>query len=88
MGKEVRIGKITISSYLIEDENFHKILHELEFVPVRVEHCYAIDAFEYIGISPKFDEIEPGLETPEYQIIIHTENGVDSVEEIKRVTDG
>lgn len=40
------------------------------FVPLRVEHIYINDIFECEGYSPQFKEIEQGIVSPLYQLVI------------------
>lgn len=45
---------------------FADVLHNMRFIPLRVEFHYDRGAFEYIGLSPMFDEINVGEKVPEY----------------------
>ena len=63
-----RIGIFFISSTLIEDNDFHKILSKMEFVPLSVRHQGFRPAYEFIGYSSLFDLVENGIEAPTYNI--------------------
>lgn len=69
----MRIGSIKVSRRIYEDdlEILREFYSYLELVPLRVEHLYAEDAFNVIGNSPRFDELEEGLVAPEYEVIIN-----------------
>jgi len=68
--KDKRIGKFTIPHFLISEtpEDAYKLFKLLEFVPLRAECLFYIDAYEYVGYSPKFHPIEAGEEIPTYII--------------------
>lgn len=62
MIKDRRIGKFMVTIDLIEKsiESVAETLKLLEFVPLRVECLGWGGSYEYIGISPLFDEIDEG----------------------------
>jgi len=71
-----RIGKIYISNDIVKEDIFPDVLAFIQFVPLRVEYLAYRDQFEYIGISPMFDEIPPFVESSIYFLEITTkENG-------------
>jgi hypothetical protein len=44
------------------------LLGELQFIPTRVEFKFDSDCFEMVGMSPKFDALDAGEKTPEYEV--------------------
>lgn len=48
----------------------HGLFEFLKFIPYSVDYEFHMKRFKYIGISPLFDEIEEGVNSPEYDIII------------------
>jgi hypothetical protein len=66
----MRLGRFFISDSFVEDyETCSEVLSQMKFVPIRVEHLWGRGAFEYVGHSLLFEEIEFGSEIPEYAII-------------------
>ena len=67
-----RLGQFWVSKHLVETEGTEmaKVLAMLEFVPVRVNYFWEREAYQYLGHSPKFREITPNDQTPEYQIVV------------------
>lgn len=69
-----RLGQFWVSKHLVESEDDNeiaKVLALLGFVPVRVAYFWEREAYQYLGWSPMFREVETNEQTPEYQIIIH-----------------
>jgi len=66
------VGKFYITSDIISSESgieyVQKILALMQFVPTRVEFIYHKDVFEYIGLSPLFEDWPLSCEIPEYRI--------------------
>lgn len=67
-----RIGRFTIAAPLI-DTDCDQIMTEVmgACVVVRCEMLYAQGAFEYVAISPRFDEVDLGSEVPWYDVVLH-----------------
>ena len=67
-----QLGKFYISEELVRDnpEIVASAFKDLQLVPVRVEVLFAFKNIMYIGISPKFKEIEKGMIVPEYSVDI------------------
>lgn len=63
MVNQRRIGKIRISEDMLEQ--FWRI-NKLKFIPYVCEFIYLEKVFEYIGISPYFDEVIEGSRYPLY----------------------
>lgn len=80
-----RLGQFWVSKHLVEDETseLRQVLALLGFVPVRVTYFWEREAFQYLGHSPMFRQIEANSRTPEYAIVIrrpHHTNLVTRVE--------
>jgi len=77
-----RIGKMNIPNNIVEEENFPDVLATMQFIPLRVEYLAYRDQFEYIGISPMFDELPLYLEPETYLLIVTTteDNKIEKVE--------
>ncbi len=73
--KKRRIGRILIDMDFIDNRPLEivEMLHTIKFLVYRAEALYASRHMEYIGISPLFDEIEPGY-IPELYSIVATTN--------------
>jgi len=71
--KNRRLGKFTISSMMIErsPEIVRAVMGRC--IIVRCEMLFEFDALEYVAISPDFDEVQPGMISPKYDVI--TDNG-------------
>lgn len=66
-----RVGKFYISDELIKT-NYNLVKSVLSYVlPVECTHHYYCNQFEYIAISPFFDEVEVGCRLNEYRVIIN-----------------
>jgi hypothetical protein len=63
-----RVGKFTVPNDLVEHnyEYLVTVLSLLKFIPTRAESLYHSRAFEYVGFSPKFAEIQLEEEVPKY----------------------
>ena len=75
-------GKFYVEAKHVKDGSVFGLLKALMFVPYRVEMRYDIDAFEYIGSSPAFDEVDQGIMTPKY-IITYDGRRVVSIARVK-----
>ena len=64
------IGKFYVSKELNKESSFSKVLSLLRFVPLRVEYLAYRNAFEYIGLSPYFENSE-NCEPAEYGITVN-----------------
>ena len=72
-----RIGRIFIRREFLEDETIVEVFHLLRFVVLRAEAMWHKDGIEYIGTSPKFEEVPEGVMENEYKIIVFKEaNGI------------
>lgn len=63
-----RVGRFTIPVIMME-RNFpaaQMIFSRFEIFPVRCEHMYRRNEFEYIALSNYFDDVPPDHEMPEY----------------------
>lgn len=70
--KERRLGKFRVWGKYVHEapEQVAFLLASLQFVPYRVEMLAAYDNFEYVGVSPFFEEIDYGHEAVNYDIVI------------------
>ncbi len=68
-----RLGKFWVAKQLVEDASggAAQVLAALEFVPVRVNYFWEREAYQYLGHSPHFREVETNGQTPEYAIVVH-----------------
>lgn len=72
MSHSRRIGRFEVSGRCVNDtlEELQQILAYMKFVPLRVEFLFHKDVFDYIGISPLFENVEEGDVIPKYQLRI------------------
>lgn len=79
-----KVGKFYITSNFLETpsgiESISNILSKMQFVPTKVDFLYNEEKFEYIGISPLFNERKLGMYIPEY--VIDIVDGIPKVTEI------
>lgn len=54
-----------------------QLLCKMRFVPTRVEFHYDSNKFDMVGISPLFDELQPGEALPEY--VVESSKGNDGL---------
>jgi len=76
MNKNIRrVGKFRFSARLIEDTDYDILVEIMSnFVIIKCEYIYqSFRDFEYTAISHLFDEVEEGMEYPEYTILITRE---------------
>lgn len=67
----MRVGKFDVSDIIIYDyEKAKMIMNRLGAVILRAEHLPWRHTFEYYAISWQFADVEEGLATPEYRIMI------------------
>lgn len=73
---ENRFGRFSVNTHIVEDhtEEFADILAEMQFVPMKVERHYSNYSFEYIGYSPMFAKIEPGMVCPDYELVLERDD--------------
>lgn len=79
---EKRKGRFYISDGLIENEQLIEIFYHMKFIPLRVEYLFYQRAFEYIGISFLFEEVNTGEIIPEYEVIIDTKNNSYTIKKV------
>jgi hypothetical protein len=63
-------GRFYLQAKLIREDPkiVADILSDINFVPLRVEAMFHDDSIEYVGLSPRFDAVEPGKTYPTYDI--------------------
>jgi len=69
--KNRRVGKFYVTDEMVEEESFVKVLAKIGFVPLRVEHLGVEGRYEYIGISPLFNEAKKGYRISTYDVVVN-----------------
>ena len=69
-----RTGRFRIQKALIEEQPIvvYEVLSFLRFVPLEVTYNTGTQHYEYMGTSPKFDQISYGEPEPKYDIHLET----------------
>lgn len=83
-----RIGQFKMSSIIARDtpDIAAEILSIMGAVPVRVEHMWAMDIFEYTAISKMFRYASVGEITPKYEVeVTSNEEGFPASVSVKEV---
>lgn len=72
-----QIGTFYIDSNMVDKypEEVGELLALLNFVPVRCEYLYALNQFQYVGISNRFKELPFGTYVPEYIVNVTRSKG-------------
>lgn len=65
-----RIGKFNLSKFIVERDQQTAMAIMGRCVVVRCEHMFYRGTFEYLAISPEFDEIYHDEMPPRYDVII------------------
>ena len=73
------IGKFYVSQVLNETDEWMRVLHLMNFAPIHVKFMSDTDSYEYIGVSPMFEEVSEGTPIPEYVVVLSEENNEISV---------
>lgn len=70
------LGVFRVDARYIENKPHEvaEIFSILKIVPIKVEYCPDWDAYKYLAIGEKFDEVKKGLPAPGYEIISATKN--------------
>ncbi len=65
-----KFGKFYLDGDTVTQDTYDtsQILIDLQFVPTRVEFIAHRNQFEYIGLSPAFEDVTVGMDVPEYII--------------------
>lgn len=81
------LGKFTLSEKIVRGtpEKAFEILSMLKFVPMRAEFLSYEGTVEYIGISPKFEEVPMGMKVPEYTLELYVSNDKEGKETLEQV---
>ena len=81
------LGKFTMNEEIVREnpEQAFQILTLLKFVPMRAECILYEGAVEYIGMSPKFEEVPEGVMVPTYRLVITATKEEGGEEEINSV---
>ena len=77
-----RIGRFRIPQSMLEEYPDVMMLALSQCIVVRCELSYETMSFEYVAISPHFDEVLDWTRAPEYSVIVDTimVGGSDKVE--------
>lgn len=71
-----RLGKFYPTFSFVEQGGMAPILSKMAFVPLRVEALPYRGAYEFVGTSPLFEEVDAAEAVPEYTLeITRRENG-------------
>lgn len=68
--EKCRVGCFYVADQMVYDSAFARVLAQLGFVPMRVEHLAYTKRYLYIGLSFMFNPITMGNPIPEYDVII------------------
>jgi len=66
-----RVGRFSIKDALLRSDPDAFLILSAQIIVVRCEYMFRNDGFEYIALSPLFDEVEPGSMAPDYRIEIN-----------------
>ena len=66
-----QIGKLDVSTEIVESGGIGSILALMEFTPLHVEYCSFLGKYKYTGISFMFEEVREIELIPKYKILIH-----------------
>ena len=66
-----RVGRFSIRSATLKSDPDAFLMLSENIIVIRCEHIFHSESFEYIALSPLFDEIEPGSMAPDYRIEIN-----------------
>jgi hypothetical protein len=81
-----RIGRFRISFLFLQSRSKEAAAIFAGLLVVRAESRYDFDAIEYIAVGDCFDEVDRGLEAPEYRpILTRNEDGSIVIEGWRRV---
>lgn len=75
---KVRVGSFHATPQAVDQPDFATILAAMEFVPHNVQMTPDSTRIVYTGVSPIFEEVEPGGAVPQYHITVdrsHLESG-------------
>ena len=84
-----RLGKIRLSDGVVDllsqnEQVMYEFASRFPIIPLRTEHRYDMRNFEIIALSPLFDEIGVGEETPVYDVRVDA-NDTGSEAKIKNI---
>jgi hypothetical protein len=68
-----RKGRFRVTDTLIKDETSNENIKNImaQMIIVRCEYMFEYASLEYTAISDLFEEVEEGLDTPLYNLIIN-----------------
>lgn len=81
-----RRGRFTVSCELLrtQNENLRRVLFP-NVVITRAEALFDRDVIEYCALSPFFDEVDEGTESPEYEWTFRKQNDAVIIADVKRI---
>ena len=65
-----RIGRFSLSRLTVECDTETAMAIMARCIVVRCELMYASNSFEYVAMSPEFEEVQQGEMIPAYDVII------------------
>lgn len=76
-----QMGRFKIDEQEVRDnpDRVALVLSFISAVPVRVEMLFAERKLAFVALSPKFEELEPGSQIPEYALGVTEAGGLTSV---------
>lgn len=91
--KSRRFGMVEVNKTCLEEnsDDMRVVFSLARFLPIQVSFDHVRDCFQYIGLSPEFDEVPVGQVCPVYKFRIHVdgEKGIVGVDVHKEgVSDG
>jgi hypothetical protein len=66
-----RVGRFSIRSAILKSDPDAFLILSAQIIVVRCEHLFHSESFEYVALSPLFDERDPGSMIPNYRIQIN-----------------
>jgi hypothetical protein len=77
----MQLGRFIMSMGMVNTntELVGRVFSKLHFIPVRVNVNMGQGQMEFIGISPEFKEIKPGMVAPSYDIDVAQPEGEDDI---------
>lgn len=70
MGNRNRVGRFALSRDIVHHDPDTARAIMGRCIIVKCEMMYVRDGFEYIALSPDFDEVPEGEITPDYDVVI------------------
>ena len=68
--KNNQLGKFSISREMVIREKPYVLRVMSKCIIVRCELLFHVDRFDYVALSEDFSKVLPGMEIPDYEIVI------------------